>query len=97
MRRDDGCALQQGPRFGAQPRRASEHRVTHRRWDLRAAGREHLRDEERIAVGRKVESRRIYGRGLGEPRDGRLRQWSHREAVNRTAGREFSEDDAQRV
>ena len=54
-RRHDRDCLERGLGGAAEPAHAAEHRVAHRRRDVRAASGEDLGDEERIAAGLDVE------------------------------------------
>ena len=95
--RNDRDGLEQGPRGGAQTRRACENRVPHRVRDLGVGRRQYLRDEERVARGLPIEIIGVDAVRLGESGNGLRRQRIDPQPPHRRAGRELSGQDPQRM
>jgi hypothetical protein len=96
-RRSDRERPQQLPRLGAQASGACEHGIPDGRRDLRAARRQHLRDEERVPAGAAIELLRVDLALLGKLCDRASRQPRDIQTLDASGPNELTKYDAQRM
>ena len=93
----DGDDVEHAARRGVERGRTGEHRVAHRRGELRLARGEHLRDVERVPAREREDRIRIAAGLSGERADGVERERRDGAARDARRRRELAEQHAQRM